>query len=180
MGPRAPERRERSGQPHRPKEVIEPAVARPRARDGRPLHPSHTRPVDAGVVVAVVVGLVLVWGLFIGLLWVLRPRDVGLRELLAVVPDLLRLVRDLLSDRAVPLGVRVALVALLAWLLSPIDLIPEFIPLLGPLDDVVVAVLVLRYVRRRLGEGELRRRWRGSNEGFELLRSVLGSSSPRT
>ena len=58
--------------------------------------------------------------------------------------------------------------------MSPIDLIPEFIPVLGPLDDVVVAVLVLRYVSRRMGLAELRRRWQGSDAGFELLARILG------
>ena len=129
---------------------------------------------DARAVIAVVVGLVLVWAAFILLLWLVRPRDVGLRDLVAVVPDLLRLVRDILADRAVPAGPRLALLALLVWFLSPIDLIPEFVPVVGPLDDVVVAVLVLRYVRRRLGEAELRRRWRGREETFELLLRVLG------
>ncbi|HEX5451500.1 MAG TPA: YkvA family protein [Candidatus Limnocylindrales bacterium] len=83
------------------------------------------------------------------------------------------MVRDLIADPGAGLRVRVALIALLAWIVSPIDLIPEFIPVLGPLDDVVVAVLVLRYVRRRLGTEELRRRWKGSPIGFELLVAVL-------
>lgn len=104
----------------------------------------------------------------------LRPRDVRLAELVGVVPDILRLVRDILADRAAPLEVRIALIGLLAWLISPIDLIPEFIPVLGPLDDVVVAVLVLRFVRRRLGLEDLRRRWRGSREGFDLLARLVG------
>jgi uncharacterized membrane protein YkvA (DUF1232 family) len=132
--------------------------------------------VETGWILAIVVGLVLAWAAFVGLLWIVRPRDVGLRELIGVVPDVLRLVRDLLRDRSVPLRPRLALLGLLAWLISPIDLIPEFIPVLGPLDDVVVAVLVLRYVRRRLGEDELRRRWRGTSEGFELLLGILGRS----
>jgi uncharacterized membrane protein YkvA (DUF1232 family) len=75
-------------------------------------------------------------------------------------------------------GVRAALVGLLAWLVNPIDLIPEFIPVLGPLDDVVVAVLVLRYVRRRIGEDAMRARWRGSAESFDLLGSIIGSGRP--
>ena len=134
---------------------------------------------DATWIAGVALGLLLAWAAFIGLLWLLRPRDVALRELVAVVPDVLRLVRDLLTDRTVPLGPRLALLGLLVWLVSPIDLIPEFIPVLGPLDDVVVAVLVLRYVRRRLGEAELRRRWRGTPQGFELLRGVLGADRPQ-
>src|SRR5918993_489489 len=102
----------------------------------------------------IALSLVAVWALYVGVIWVLRPRDARL------VADVLRLVRRLLADRSVPVGVKVALGGLLLWLVNPIDLIPEFIPVLGPLDDVVVAVLVLRYVERRLGEPEFRRRWR--------------------
>ena len=128
-----------------------------------------------GLVVAIVVGLVAAWALFILILWVVRPRHVGLGELVRLVPDVLRLVRDLLADGTTPLPVRLALAGLLVWLISPIDLIPEFIPVLGPIDDVVVAVLVLRYVGRRLGHEELRRRWRGTAEGFSLLTGIVGS-----
>jgi uncharacterized membrane protein YkvA (DUF1232 family) len=131
--------------------------------------------VSPGLVVAIVAGLVAAWALFILILWVVRPRHVGLGELVRLVPDVLRLVRDLLADGTTPLPVRLALAGLLVWLISPIDLIPEFIPVLGPIDDVVVAVLVLRYVGRRLGHEELRRRWRGTADGFALLTGVLGS-----
>ena len=125
---------------------------------------------------AVVFASVLaVWAILIGLLWVFRPRDVALGELLRVIPDVVRLVRRLLGDRAVPVGVKVALVVLLVWLISPIDLIPEFIPVLGPLDDVVVAVLILRYVRRRVGLEGLRSRWPGTPDGFALLGRIIGS-----
>jgi uncharacterized membrane protein YkvA (DUF1232 family) len=127
-----------------------------------------------GVVWGIVAGLVAVWLLLLAILWILRPRGVPLGQLVRVVPDVLRLVRQLLGDSSVPFGVRAALVGLLAWLINPIDLVPEFIPVLGPLDDVVVAVLVLRYVRRRLGDDELRRRWPGTAEGYSLLSGVLG------
>jgi uncharacterized membrane protein YkvA (DUF1232 family) len=130
--------------------------------------------VDAGTVVGIVVGLLAVWALLLAILWFMRPRDVGLRDLVAVVPDILRLVRSLLADRDTPLSVRLALGGLLVWLLSPIDLIPEFVPVLGPLDDVVVAVLVLRYVRRRLGTDELKRRWPGREPGLALLLRLTG------
>src|SRR5262245_55255730 len=101
---------------------------------------THTRHVDARVVIELVVGLIGAWLALVTVLWLLRPRDVALSELIAFVPDLVRLVRGLLADRYVEGRVRLALGLLLAWLLSPIDLIPEFIPVLGPLDDVVVAV----------------------------------------
>ena len=126
----------------------------------------------------IILGLVAAWLALLIVLWLLRPRDVGARELVRVVPDLLRLTRDLLLDRSAPRGVRFALVVLLAWLVNPIDLIPEFIPVLGPIDDVIVAVLILRYVRRRLGAEELRRRWRGTPEGWTLVERLLAGRSP--
>ena len=131
---------------------------------------------DWGPLAAVLIGLVLAWLAFVALLWLLRPRGVGLRELVAVVPDVLRLVRSLLTDRSAPLGVRLALVFLLAWLVSPIDVIPEFIPVLGPLDDVVVAVLVFRYVHRRLGTDALRARWPGTEATFGLFLGLVAGT----
>lgn len=125
--------------------------------------------------IALIGSLVAVWLLFIAVLWLLRPRDVQLGQLVRVVPDVLRLIRLLLGDGTTPLGVRVALVGLLVWLVNPIDLIPEFIPVLGPIDDAVVAILVMRYVNRRLGAEELRRRWPGTPDGYALLSGVLGS-----
>ena len=123
----------------------------------------------------IVLGLIAAWALLVAVLWVLRPRDVALSELVAFVPDLVRLVRLLIADRTVPRSVRAALVVLLVWIVSPIDLIPEFIPVLGPLDDVVVAVIVLRFVRRRLGLEALRARWAGSDAGFRLLERMVGA-----
>lgn len=128
---------------------------------------------DWRVIAGAALGLLVVWAAFVAVLWVLKPRDARLGDLLRVVPDVLRLVRDLIGDRSAPFGARVAVVGLLIWLLNPIDVIPEFIPVLGPLDDVVVAVLVLRYVRRRLGDDGFRRRWPGSDEGYALLARVL-------
>jgi uncharacterized membrane protein YkvA (DUF1232 family) len=129
---------------------------------------------DIRWLLGILIGLAAVWLALLMLLWLLRPRDVRLREALRLVPDLLRLIRSLLADRHAPLGVRLALGFLLAWLVNPIDLIPEFVPVIGPLDDIVVAVLVLRYVRRRLGDDELRRRWPGTDAGYALLSSILG------
>lgn len=130
---------------------------------------------DWGLLGGIALGLISVWAILVVMLWVFRPRDVRLGELVRTVPDLLRLVRGLLADRTVPLGARLALVGLLIWLLNPIDLIPEFFPVLGPLDDVIVAVIVLRYVRLRVGLEDLERRWPGPPEGFVLLSGILGS-----
>ena len=128
---------------------------------------------NLSVLGTLIVGLVAVWLALLVLLWLIRPRGVGAREMARLVPDILRLVRDLIGDPSAPRGVRVALVILLVWLISPIDLVPEFIPVLGPLDDVIVAVVILRYVRRRLGEAEMRRRWRGTDDGWALVERLL-------
>ena len=130
---------------------------------------------DPQALIGIVLAIAGVWMALLILFWLLRPRDAPLHVLLRLVPDLLRLLRSLVVDRSVPLDVRIAVVALLAWILSPIDLIPEFIPVLGPLDDVVVAIVALRYVRRRLGIDDLRRRWTGTPEGFALIVRAIGS-----
>jgi uncharacterized membrane protein YkvA (DUF1232 family) len=130
---------------------------------------------DWRTVATIGLGILAVWAILVGLLLAFRPRGVPLRELVRVIPDVLHLVRRLVGDRAVPLRVKVALVGLMVWLLSPIDIIPEFIPVLGPVDDAVVAVLVLRYIRRRMGMEELRSRWGGTPEGFALLSRIIGS-----
>ena len=127
-------------------------------------------------IVEVVAGLVVAWIVLIGILWIVRPRDVGLREVVRLIPDVLRLVRSLLADTSTPKAVRVALVIMIVWLISPIDLIPEFVPVLGPLDDAVVAVLILRFVRRRLGDATLRARWPGTPAGWATLARLLGAA----
>ena len=132
---------------------------------------------DTSWIVGVAITAVAVWVLLLVVFWVLRPRGATVRDIMAVIPDLLRLLRSLIADGSVPGDVRVVLIGLLAWIVSPIDLIPEFIPGLGPLDDVIVAIVALRYVRRRVGTEELRRRWTGTEDGFGLLVRVIGSGS---
>ena len=128
------------------------------------------------LLLGVAMALVAAWVALLLLFWILRPKGVPARELLGVIPDLIRLLRALMTDRSVPVDVRLALAGAMAWIISPIDLIPEFIPVLGPLDDIVVAVVALRYVRRRVGVDDLRRRWVGTSDGFALVLRVIGSS----
>jgi uncharacterized membrane protein YkvA (DUF1232 family) len=130
---------------------------------------------DLGWIAAGAVGLVAAWLLLLVVFWLLRPRDVPVREVVRVIPDVLRLLRALVTDRSVPLDARIVLVGLIAWILSPVDLIPEFIPGLGPLDDVIVAIVALRYVRRRIGIDGISARWPGSDDGLRLLIRVVGT-----
>ena len=130
---------------------------------------------DLSILVGVAVGLVALWLVLLVLFWALRPKGVPAREILAIIPDVLRLLRSLITDRSAPADVRLVLVGLVAWIVSPIDLIPEFIPVLGPLDDVVVGIVAMRYVQRRVGLDDLRARWAGTPDGFALLTRIIGS-----
>jgi uncharacterized membrane protein YkvA (DUF1232 family) len=130
---------------------------------------------DTGLLVAIVVAVLLVWAAFLALFWLLRPKDVPVREVVRVIPDLVRLLRSVIGDRSTPLDVRLVLIGLMIWIVSPIDLIPEFIPGIGPLDDVIVAIVALRYTRRRVGIEDLRARWSGSADGFALLLRIVGT-----
>lgn len=129
------------------------------------------------ILVGVVAAIAALWIACLVVFWLLRPRGVPAREVLATVPDVVRLLRGLIVDPTVPRDVRIVLVGLVAWIVSPIDLIPEFIPVIGPLDDIVVAVAALRYVRRRVGVETLRARWRGSEAGFVVLTRIIGAGA---
>ena len=129
------------------------------------------------LLVGVAAGLVVTWlGLLVALL-VVRPKGSLLTESLRLLPDLLRLLRDVAADPSQPRGVRVRLALLLAYLAMPFDLVPDFLPVIGYADDVVVVVWTLRAVVRTVGVDELRRHWRGSDDGFAALCHVAGLRS---
>lgn len=127
-----------------------------------------------GLLVSVAAGLVLVWAVLIGTLAVLRPRGGLLREALRLLPDVIRLVHRLAGDGSLPRGVRIRLGLLLAYLASPIDLIPDLIPVLGYADDAIVATVVLRGVVRRAGLDVVRSTWPGTDDGFAVLCRLTG------
>ena len=115
------------------------------------------------IIVVVALYLVLVLALIIS------GRHVAAKELTLLVPNLVLLFKDLLRDPAVPRGPKIALGIGVVWLISPIDLLPEFLPVLGPLDDAVVAALVLRYLVRRAGPDVVRRHWRGDPATLDMI-----------
>jgi uncharacterized membrane protein YkvA (DUF1232 family) len=117
-------------------------------------------------------GLVVLWLALVASLWVARPDDLRLRELLRLLPDVLRLVRRLAADRTLPRGVRVRLWLLLAYLALPIDLVPDVVPVLGYADDAIVVVLALRSVVRRAGPDAVARHWPGTPDGLATLGRV--------
>jgi len=117
----------------------------------------------------------LLWFLMLVILWRAKPDDVTLREALRLVPDLLRLLKRLAADRTLPRGIRVRLVLLIGYLAMPIDLVPDFIPVLGYADDVLVVAIVLRSVVRIAGPEALERHWSGTPEGLRVIRALCGS-----
>jgi uncharacterized membrane protein YkvA (DUF1232 family) len=123
-------------------------------------------------VIGVVAGLLLLWLLLLAYLWKARPDEMRLREMLRLLPDVLRLLRRLAGDSTLPRGVRVRLWLLLAYLALPIDLVPDFIPVLGYADDAIVVALVLRSVIRRAGPDAMDRHWPGTPEGLAALRRL--------
>ena len=98
-----------------------------------------------------------------------------LRELARFIPDCLTTVRRLRRDPRVPRRARVAVVLAGLWLASPVDLIPEFLPVIGPLDDVVVVALALRYAGRQVPRQVLLDAWPGDTR---LLERLLGPAKP--
>jgi uncharacterized membrane protein YkvA (DUF1232 family) len=124
--------------------------------------------------IGITVALGATWFVLLTALLVLRPRGSLLREAVRVLPDLLRLLGRLAADRSLPRGVRIRLGLLLAYLAVPIDLVPDFIPLVGYADDAIFASAVLRSVVRRAGIGPVRRHWPGTEDGFAAVRRLTG------
>lgn len=121
----------------------------------------------------ILAGLLLAYAVLLTALWVGRPREHLLRESLRLLPDVVRLVKRLARDPTVPRRARLGLWLLLGYLVMPFDLVPDFIPVLGYADDVILVSLVLRWVVRTAPAGTIRRQWPGTEAGFAALTRVL-------
>ena len=126
------------------------------------------------VLVSLAAALILVWLALAVTLWLLKPDEVGIADLLRLLPDVLRLLKRLAADPQLPRRIRVVLAGVLIFLASPIDLIPDFIPVLGYADDVIITALVLRWVTRTAGPEALAAHWPGTPEGLAALRRLCG------
>ena len=126
------------------------------------------RTVLIGLALAALLYAVAIAGLY------LAGRRTAAGEVAALLPNLLILLRGLLRDHRVPRGSKVLLVFGVAWVASPIDLIPEFIPLLGPLDDAVVVALLLRHLLRTTGREVIADHWRGDDATLAWLLRLFG------
>lgn len=121
--------------------------------------------------------VVTIWVVAIAALWFFG-RKIAAKQLARAIPDLVALCRGLVSDPRVPLGSKLLVGGALVWVLSPIDLVPEFIPLLGPLDDVIVVGLVLRHLIKRAGVEVVQEHWRGDPRVLRTALRLAGHRLP--
>jgi uncharacterized membrane protein YkvA (DUF1232 family) len=133
------------------------------------------------IAVALAGGLIVVWLSLVGVMYVAGRHEqdpTKLRDVLRLVPDVIRLLRRLAADPTLPRGVRIRLFLLVGYLISPIDLIPDFIPVVGYADDAVIVVWALRSVTRTAGPEAVDRHWTGTPEGLRALKRLAGLSEP--
>jgi uncharacterized membrane protein YkvA (DUF1232 family) len=132
----------------------------------------------ARVLIDIAMALAFSWLLLLALLVLFRPRELSVAETKRLVPDTARLLRDLAKDATMPAAIRRRLSMALLYLALPIDLVPDFIPIIGYADDVIVVGIVLRSVIRRAGSDALERHWRGTPDGLALVKRLAGVKSP--
>lgn len=93
------------------------------------------------------------------------------RQVAEFLPSCVTTARILRKHPDVPRPAKVALLVAVVWVVSPIDLLPEFLPVIGPLDDVVAVILLLRYAARSIPRGTLLAAWPSDPR---LLERILG------
>src|SRR6266568_4369318 len=121
------------------------------------------------IALSLLASIAAVWLALIVTLLLAKPETTGLADFLWIVPDVVRLIHRLARDQTVHRGVRARLWFLVGYLVLPIDLVPDFIPVLGYADDVILIAVVLRSVVRRAGVEPIRRHWPGTPEGLGAL-----------
>ncbi|MGW3208339.1 YkvA family protein [Streptomyces sp. NPDC001135] len=126
------------------------------------------------VLIGIAASLLLCWLVLLGALAIARPKGNLLTEAVRLLPDLLRLVSRLARDRTLPRRTRWLLWILAGYLALPIDLVPDFIPVLGYADDAIAVALVLRTVVRNAGTQAVVRHWPGTGDGLGVVRRLAG------
>lgn len=101
-------------------------------------------------------------------------RSSAAKELLRFLPDVGRLLYDVSRDDRVPFAVKVRSGVAAAYVLSPVDVIPDFIPAIGQMDDLAIVVWAVRNLLRQAGYDVLKDLWKGTDDGFALLLMVAG------
>jgi uncharacterized membrane protein YkvA (DUF1232 family) len=112
--------------------------------------------------------LVAIYAAFVAWLYVLGRRE-DARALAGFIPDCIVLVTRLSRDPRVPRRRKLLLLGLIGYLALPFDLVPDFIPVAGQLDDAVIVALVLRSLVRSSGEELVREHWPGPEQSLALI-----------
>ena len=128
------------------------------------------------VVLIAVAFVVASWTLLVVLARRLPPGTI--KDLASFLPACVTLARRLRRDPRVPRRARVAVGFAALWVLSPIDLIPEFLPVIGPLDDVVVIALALRYAARQIPRAVLYEAWPAEPRLLDRLLGTRNETPP--
>lgn len=131
------------------------------------------------VLIGVGGGLVAIWVALMVALAVARPKDVSLGEAFRLLPDTMRLFKAVATHSQTSRRARIVLFLCLGYLASPIDLVPDFLPIIGHVDDAIVVVLALRWVARSAGRARLEECWPGSPAGLSALLSLVGVKEER-
>ena len=126
--------------------------------------------------IGLAVALAVTWVAMVAFLWFSRPQGDMLQEAMRLLPDILRLLKRLATDPEVPRGAKVRLWLLFVYLAMPIDLVPDFLPVIGYADDAIIVAAVLRSVVRRAGLSRVRENWPGSADGLAALERLAGLS----
>jgi uncharacterized membrane protein YkvA (DUF1232 family) len=124
-----------------------------------------------------VASILVVYAAFVVALIVVARRR-GARGVARFIPDCIVLVRRLLGDPRVPRRHKLLLGALIGYLALPFDLVPDFIPVAGHIDDALVVVLALRSVLRGSGGELLREHWPGPESSLAFVLRCVGLSTP--
>ena len=104
-------------------------------------------------------------------------RQTTMREYALLLPRIGKLLGRLVRDPRVPARNKATLLLAAAYLMSPIDLIPDFVPGLGQLDDLVVAALALNQMLNGVREEVIREHWDGEQDVLEVIREILRQST---
>ena len=123
--------------------------------------------------VIIVLAIVAAWIAFVAFVALAKPDDTTLRDALRLLPDIVRLVRRLVADPAIPRRTRWLVWALLGYLALPIDIVPDFIPVVGYADDAVITSLVLRHVIHTAGMAKVAEHWPGTPDGLATVQRLL-------
>lgn len=129
------------------------------------------------IAIGVLSAFAVIWLILAVAFWLMRPKAT-MQDLVRLLPDVLRLLKRLAADPELPRRIRIALLALIAFVVSPIDLIPDAIPVIGFADDVIIVGLALRWVSRTAGPGALAEHWPGTPDGLATLCKLCGLPDP--